>query len=94
VRNQDDVKVWSIREPGPVVYPECDATIEATVKNVGLNTQTFDVECLITGDATYSDTVTVTDLETDEYYTFTFATCSPGRIRDELHGDREDPSWR
>jgi hypothetical protein len=63
-----DVGVHSIDFPLPAIIENCDSPVEVTVKNYGLEAQTFDVSVTITGNTlgeVYSEAVNVAGLEPD-----------------------------
>ena len=74
-----DVGVQSIDSPATGIAPDTAVTPQATVKNWGLNTETFDVTCRVDSSATtvYADTQTVDTLASGATQQVTFTDWTP-----------------
>jgi hypothetical protein len=78
----DDVMAVEVTPDGETFLAGTDVYPQLTVKNVGVNTETFDVEFTVdyNGTILYTETTTVVDLVSDEARTinFTMFTAEPG----------------
>jgi len=70
-----DARAVSVSPAAAIVFPESEITPEFTVKNMGGNTETFDVNMLVMHEGTVilDETLTVTDLPTGEQATVAFS---------------------
>jgi hypothetical protein len=80
-----DVMTKEITEPGTIVSTLYDYPIKADVKNIGANTETFDVVARITeseGPQVYQQSVGVTNLQPGVMQAVTFPTWQPTKAYD------------
>ena len=83
--NNHDVMTKEINEPGTIVSTLYDYPVKAKVKNIGANTETFDVVARITesaGPQVYLQNVNVSNLNPGEISDVTFPTWTPAKPYD------------
>jgi len=83
--NDHDVMTKEINEPGTIVSTLYDYPVKAKVKNIGANTETFDVVARITesaGPQVYLQNVNVSNLNPGEISDVTFPTWTPAKPYD------------
>ena len=82
-----NVGLTSITKPGSWALPSIPLTPQAKVKNLGTDTVTFNVTCVVdSGMSTiYTDTQPVTDLVSDSIRQVNFASWTPGEVGSCYH---------